>query len=175
MYIYPYASPLGSLLLSSDEIGLTGVWFEDQKYYADTLTPAEETEQYRTPVIADTIRWLDLYFQGKEPDFLPALHPIGSEFRQEVWKLLLQIPYGKTTTYGELARQLAAERGISRMSAQAVGGAVGHNPIAILIPCHRVMGSDGSLTGYAAGLEKKIQLLTLEHVEIKPEKNAEIL
>ena len=105
-------------------------------------------------------RWLDIYFSGREPDFLP-LHPQGSAFRQAVWALLLQIPYGKTVTYGELSHQIAAQRGLAHMSAQAVGGAVGHNAISIIIPCHRVVGMNGSLTGYAGGIERKVQLLTL--------------
>lgn len=107
-------------------------------------------------------RWLDVYFSGKMPDFMPPLHPIGSDFRQEVWALLLQIPYGQTTTYGALAARLAAKHGTAHLSAQAVGGAVGHNPISLIIPCHRVVGASGSLIGYAGGVERKIQLLKLE-------------
>lgn len=106
----------------------------------------------------DTKRWLDIYFSGHEPDFTPPLHPVGSPFRQAVWQLLLEIPYGQTTTYGALAKRLNA----GRMSAQAVGGAVGHNPISIIVPCHRVVGANGSLTGYAGGLERKIKLLEIE-------------
>lgn len=159
-----YHSPLGGILLAADEIGLTGVWFEGEKYFADHL-PAKHTER-ETPVLAEAKRWLDLYFSGKEPDFLPPLHPVGSPFRQSVWELLLQIPYGKTTTYGALAQQLAERQGLPRMSAQAVGGAVGHNEISILIPCHRVIGSNGSLTGYAGGIDKKKKLLELEHTDI---------
>ncbi|EET60093.1 6-O-methylguanine DNA methyltransferase, DNA binding domain protein [Marvinbryantia formatexigens DSM 14469] len=123
------------------------------------------------PVIADTMRWLDIYFSGKQPDFLPPLRPKGSAFRQEVWKILLKIPYGETTTYKKIAGEIAAAHGRSSMSAQAVGGAVGHNPISILIPCHRVLGTDGSLTGYAGGLTVKGYLLRLEGYlpgEIKP-------
>ena len=111
-------------------------------------------------------RWLDVYFSGREPDFTPPLHPVGSPFRRAVWELLLQIPYGQTTTYGALAQQLAAKQGKTRMSAQAVGGAVGHNEISIIIPCHRVVGTSGSLTGYAGGIEKKVRLLQLEHVDM---------
>ena len=159
-----YVSPLGVILLAADEIGLTGLWFDGGKYYADNL-PAEQTEQ-DTPVLAQTKHWLDVYFTGKEPDFLPPLHPAGSAFRQEVWKILLQIPYGKTTTYGEIARQIAKKQGLTRMSAQAVGGAVGHNAISIIIPCHRVVGTNGSLTGYAGGMDKKIKLLELEHTDM---------
>ena len=119
-----------------------------------------------TSILLEAKRWLDIYFSGKEPDFTPPLHPIGSAFRQSVWEILLQIPYGKTTTYGEIANKLAEKQGLSRMSAQAVGGAVGHNPISILIPCHRVVGADGSLTGYAGGVEKKRFLLALEGVDM---------
>ena len=155
-----YDSPLGGILLAADEIGLTGLWFDGEKYFADNL-PAEYTER-ETPILVEVKRWLDIYFIGKEPDFLPPLHPIGSAFRQSVWEILLQIPYGKTTTYGEIARQLAEKRKLSRMSAQAVGGAVGHNEISIIIPCHRVVGTNGSLTGYAGGIDKKMKLLKLE-------------
>ena len=126
-----YGSPLGGILLAADEIGLTGLWFDGEKYFADHL-PSEHTER-ETPILVEVKRWLDIYFAGKEPDFLPPLHPIGSAFRQSVWEILLQIPYGKTTTYGEIARQLAEKRKLPRMSAQAVGGAVGHNEISIII------------------------------------------
>lgn len=131
-----YASPLGGILLAADACGLTGLWFDGQKYFGGQL-PAAYTER-QTPVLAQTKRWLDLYFAGKKPDFLPPLHPTGSAFRQAVWALLLQIPYGQTTTYGALAKQLAAKLGRPRMSAQAVGGAVGHNEISILIPSYPV-------------------------------------
>ena len=164
MYTCHYESQLGGILLAADEIGLTGLWFDGQKYFAREL-PAERTEK-ETPILTETKRWLDIYFTGTEPDFLPLLHPIGSTFRQEVWKLLLQIPYGKTVTYGELARQLAEKRGLPRMSAQAVGGAVGHNQISVLIPCHRVVGANGSLTGYAGGIQKKVKLLELEGTDV---------
>ena len=160
-----YDSPLGRILLAADEIGLTGLWFEGEKYYADNL-PEEYTEQ-ETPILAETRRWLNIYFAGKEPDFLPPLHPIGSAFRQAVWEILLQIPYGQTITYGEIARQIAERKGLARMSAQAVGGAVGHNEISIIIPCHRVVGTNGSLTGYAGGMEKKVKLLELEHADMR--------
>ena len=160
LYTGYYRSPLGRLLLAADEIGLTGLWFERQRYFAQGLAPVHTDEE--TPILAQTRRWLDLYFSGSVPDFTPPLHPIGSDFRQEVWALLRQIPYGQTTSYGALARQLAEQRGLAHMSAQAVGGAVGHNAISIIIPCHRVVGSNGSLTGYAGGIERKIALLTLE-------------
>ncbi len=164
VYTCHYESQLGGILLAADEIGLTGLWFDGQKYFAREL-PAERTEK-EMPILTETKRWLDIYFTGTEPDFLPPLHPIGSTFRQEVWNLLLQIPYGKTVTYGELARQLAEKRGLPRMSAQAVGGAVGHNQISVLIPCHRVVGANGSLTGYAGGIQKKVKLLELEGTDV---------
>ena len=163
-YIQHYASPLGGILLSADDLGLTGLWFEGQKYFAAVL-PGETTEQ-DTPVLAEARRWLDGYFSGRKPDFTPPLHPIGSPFRQAVWRLLLEIPYGETIPYGALARRLAAEEGLERMSAQAVGGAVGHNEISLIIPCHRVVGSNGSLTGYAGGIDKKVRLLELEGADM---------
>ena len=132
--------------------------------------------EQNTPVLSEAKRWLDIYFTGREPDFTPPLHPIGSVFRQAIWEILLQIPYGQTTTYGEIARQLAAKLGLPRMSAQAVGGAVGHNEVSIIIPCHRVVGTSGSLTGYAGGIDKKVKLLELEHTDMTelfvPEKGA---
>ena len=173
-FLQHYNSPLGGILLAADESGLTGLWFDGQKYFARDL-PAEHVEQ-NTPVLSEAKRWLDIYFTGREPDFTPPLHPIGSVFRQAVWEILLQIPYGQTTTYGEIARQLAAKLGLPRMSAQAVGGAVGHNEISIIIPCHRVVGTNGSLTGYAGGIDKKVKLLELEHTDMTelfvPEKGA---
>ena len=165
IFIQHYDSPMGGILLATDEVGLTGLWFDGQKYFARDL-PAERIER-NTTALSETGRWLDIYFTGKEPDFMPPLHPIGSAFRQSVWKILLQIPYGQTTTYGEIARQLAEKQGRSKMSAQAVGGAVGHNEISILIPCHRVVGTSGSLTGYAGGIDKKIRLLELEHANMR--------
>lgn len=136
-----------------------------QSYFADTL-PAEQVAQ-ETPILAQAREWLDEYFSGKEPDFTPKLHPIGSPFRQEVWRILLQIPYGQTMTYGEIARQMEKLQNRPHMSAQAVGGAVGHNGISIIIPCHRVVGTKGNLTGYAGGLDKKMALLELEHANRK--------
>ena len=164
VYTQKYASPVGDMLLAADGIGLTGVWFDGEKFFADNL-PAEHAER-ETPTLAAAKRWLDIYFAGKEPDFTPPLHPVGSPFRLKVWDILLQIPYGQTVTYGWIARELAAREGLARMSAQAVGGAVGHNEISIIIPCHRVVGTSGSLTGYAGGLDKKIALLKTEHVDM---------
>ena len=163
-FIQHYDSPLGGILLAADEIGLTGLWFDGQKYFARDL-PAERIDR-DTPILSEARHWLDIYFTGKEPDFLPPLHPMGSAFRQSVWEILLRIPYGQTTTYGEIARQLAEKKGLSPMSAQAVGGAVGHNEISIIIPCHRVVGTNGSLTGYAGGIDRKVKLLKLEHTDM---------
>ena len=154
LFLTHYASPLGPILLAADETGLTGLWFEGQKYFPSFL--GVDYQEKETPVLTETVRWLDVYFSGKDPGFLPPLHPQGSPFRQAVWNILLTIPRGQTMTYGEIARRLGVH------SAQAVGGAVGHNPISILIPCHRVVGSDGSLTGYAGGLDRKTRLLQLE-------------
>ncbi len=122
----------------------------------------EELEEGEAPILRDAKRWLDIYFSGKEPTFRLPLHPIGTDFQMSVWELLADIPYGETVTYRQLAEQLARARGIAKMSAQAVGGAVGKNKIAILLPCHRVIGTDGSLTGYAGGLDRKLALLRLE-------------
>ena len=163
-FIQHYASPLGGILLAADEIGLTGLWFDGEKYFADNL-PAKHAER-ETPILVEANRWLDIYFTGREPDFLPPLHPVGSAFRQSVWEILLRIPYGQTTTYGEVARQLAQKRGLARMSAQAAGGAVGHNEISVIIPCHRVVGANGSLTRYAGGIDKKVKLLELERADM---------
>ncbi len=163
-YTSNYRSPIGDILLACDEIGLTGLWFEGEKFYA--LSLENEHEPRETPVFSETRRWLDVYFSGREPDFLPPLHRIGSPFQLRVWELLQRIPYGETTTYGALASEVAAERGLARMSAQAVGGAVGHNEISIITPCHRVVGANGSLTGYAGGIDKKLALLRLEGVDV---------
>lgn len=164
-YITTHQSPMGEILLACDEAGLTGLWFEGGKFYADGLD-AEHMKK-ELPVFDEAKRWLDIYFSGREPDFTPPLHPIGSSFQLSVWELLLKIPYGRTSTYGQLAKQLAAQRGLKRMSAQAVGGAVGHNKLSVIIPCHRVVGADGSLTGYAGGIERKAGLLRLEGISFK--------
>ena len=163
-YIKHYDSPMGDLLLAADEQGLTGIWIKDQKYFGYYLDP--EHEEADCPVFEKTIEWLDIYFEGRDPGFLPPIHMVGTDFQKAVWEILLEIPYGKTTTYGKIAQQIAAKRGIARMSAQAVGGAVGHNEISIIIPCHRVVGTNGSLTGYAGGIDKKIRLLELEGVDM---------
>ena len=159
-YTHHYVSPLGGITLASDGEYLTGLWFDGQKYFADTLSVQREEKDL--DVFRRTDNWLDIYFSGKEPNFTPPLRMKGTEFRQEVWQILLTIPFGKTMTYGEIAKILADQRGIKSMSAQAVGGAVGHNPISLIIPCHRVVGTNGALTGYAGGLDKKSWLLDME-------------
>lgn len=159
-YTYHVDSPLGGITLASDGQALTGLWFDGQKYFADTLT--EQHEERALAVFEQAERWLDLYFSGRVPDFTPPLRLKGTPFREEVWRILMTIPYGQTMTYGEIAAILASRRGLAGMSAQAVGGAVGHNPISLIVPCHRVVGADGALTGYAGGLEKKRWLLDLE-------------
>ena len=162
IYTGTYISPLGGITLAGNNECLTGLWFDGQKYFADTL--AEEYENRETPVFSETRKWLDKYFSGKDPGFTPPLYLSSSLFRMEVWEILKLIPYGKVMTYGEIAAQIAKNRGISAMSAQAVGGAVGRNPISLIIPCHRVVGNNGSLTGYAGGIDKKLKLLKLEKV-----------
>ena len=155
-----YSSPLGEILLSAGEVGLTGLWFIGQKHFAPFLRGDEQIVDL--PVFADTKRWLDAYFCGDKPESTLRLHPIGTDFQQSVWRILLTIPYGATMTYGQIAEKLAAERGMSKISARAVGGAVGRNRISLIIPCHRVVGASGSLTGYAGGVERKVKLLQLE-------------
>ena len=152
-------SPLGGITLASDGEALTGLWFDGQKRFADTLT--DDGGERALTVFDETERWLSLYFSGREPGFAPPLRPRGTPFRQRVWRQLLAIPYGETVSYAQLAQRLAEEAG-TKTSARAVGGAVGRNPISRLIPCHRVGGADGSLRGYAGGLEKKEKLLALE-------------
>lgn len=159
-------TPLGIVTLASDGSSLIGLWTEGQKYYGGTVEE-ETTEQEDLPVFVETIAWLGQYFAGERPAVhnLP-LAPIGGAFRQIVWELLCDIPYGQVTTYGELAKQVAARMNKRNMSSRAVGGAVGHNPISIIIPCHRVIGTNGSYIGYAGGIDKKIKLLTLEGVDL---------
>ena len=162
-FTHRFNSPLGGITMASDGEALTGLWFDGQKYFAESLE--KEYEERMLPVFDLADKWLNLYFSGSEPGFLPPLLMRTTEFRKTVWEILLSIPYGKTMTYGEIADRIAAGRGLSRMSAQAVGGAVAHNAISLMIPCHRVVGTDGSLTGYAGGLEKKIWLLELEKIK----------
>lgn len=155
VYTTHYDSPFGGITLASDGTALTGLWFDGQKYFGST-PEAHHEECPSLPVFDDTHRWLDIYFSAREPDFIPSLSLRGTPFQQRVWEALLAIPYGQTVTYGELARRLGCR------SAQAIGGAVGRNPIAIIVPCHRVIGADGKLVGYAYGIELKKRLLELE-------------
>ncbi len=162
-YSMKYESPIGKCLLVSDKKHLVGVWLEGQKYYCPLKEPFQENDN--DAVLRKTKAWLEQYFAGNQPDIseLP-LRPIGSDFRQQVWKILTGIPYGEVMTYGDIARIIEEKNNIEKMSAQAIGGAVGHNPISIIIPCHRVVGANGSLTGYAGGLEKKRWLLQHEGI-----------
>lgn len=163
-YTYHYDSPLGGITLASDGKALTGLWFDGQKYFGSTLT--DQWEHRELSIFEQTVQWLTVYFGGKEPGFVPALSMQATPFRRSVWEIMLKIPFGQTMTYGAIAREIAAQRGIERMSAHAVGGAVSHNPISLIIPCHRVVGSNGSLTGYAGGINRKVQLLTLEKADL---------
>lgn len=160
-YTSTYKSPIGNILLSANNNGLTGLWLENAKYYSLGLSHKYENKEVSE--ITETKHWLDIYFSGKEPNFMPNIHIIGTDFQKEVWNILLTIPYGQTTTYGEIAIRIAKRRNTSHMSAQAIGGAVGHNKLSIIIPCHRVIGANGRLTGYAGGIDKKITLLKLEN------------
>ena len=153
-YISHCPSPIGNFLLTGDKTGLDGLWFDEAKYFAENIKSGWEEKEL--PVFAQTKEWLSIYFSGREPKDVPRLHLKGTPFQMEVWKILLKIPYGKTISYGELAYKIA------RMSAQAVGGALGRNKISIIVPCHRVIGADGRLTGYGGGLDRKRWLLNLE-------------
>ena len=192
-YINFYNSPLGKITLASNGDALIGLWLEGQKYFCEPLvkhpqnqelclddltTHNSKIKKQYSDVLAThnlelkeltifelTFQWLDTYFNGKEPDFTPPLSLYGTPFQKMVWEILLTIPYGQTMTYGDIAKRIAEQKGIARMSAQAVGGAVGRNPISIIIPCHRVIGTNGSLTGYAGGIGKKIYLLNLEKIQ----------
>lgn len=163
-YIHRYNSPLGGITLASDGEALSGLWFDGQKYFGDTLT--ENSRQKELPIFKQAEQWLAIYFSGKAPDFTPPLLMKTTPFRKAVWEIMLTIPFGQTMTYGEIAEKMAKQKGLSGMSAQAVGGAVGHNAISLIIPCHRVVGKNGSLTGYAGGIDKKVQLLTLEKTDM---------
>jgi methylated-DNA-[protein]-cysteine S-methyltransferase len=165
-YSASYQSPVGALTLACDGNSLTGLWIAGQKYHRDTM-PEGSALKDDIPVFKAAKNWLDLYFAGKKPSIsqLP-LAPVGNEFRQGVWSILQKIPYGKVITYGSIAKMMALKMRRARMSAQAVGGAVGHNPIGIIIPCHRVIGANGSLTGYAGGILTKVKLLELEGADM---------
>lgn len=160
-YTDNYVSPMGNIVLAGDGTALTGLWFEGQKRFGTGLT--DGAERAELPVFGQTKKWLDIYFGGGEPAFTPAVALRGSEFQIAVWNVLSAIPYGKTVTYGEIAKNLTAVTG-RKTSARAVGSAVGRNPVSIIVPCHRVLGADGSLTGYAGGVERKRELLRLEGV-----------
>ena len=159
LYTSHYASPLGGMTLVSDGTALVGLYFDGQKYAAEGLDATRT--QKNLPIFEEARRWLDVYFSGRKPDFTPPTAPAGTAFQQSVWEILRTIPYGQTVTYGAIARRIEQNTG-RRISAQAVGGAVGRNPISILIPCHRVVGTNGSLTGYAGGIDKKERLLRWE-------------
>lgn len=163
-YLIAIDSPLGPITVASDGDAIVGLWLEGQKYFEATLEAAEERPDL--PVFAEVRTWLERYFAGEDPGALPPVNPRGTAFQQRVWALLAEIPYGQLTTYGQIAHRIEEQTG-ARASARAVGGAVGHNPISIILPCHRVVGSSGSLTGYAGGLEKKIALLGIEGVDME--------
>ena len=159
-YTHHYDSPLDGITLASDGDAIIGLWFDGQKYFEDTLD--SEVREKALPIFNEADRWLDIYFSGTAPDFTPKLSMRTTAFRKSVWDIMLTIPYGQTMTYGQIAEILAGQMGLTRMSAQAVGGAVGHNSISLIIPCHRVVGRNGSLTGYAGGIDKKVRLLQME-------------
>ena len=163
-YTHHYESPLGGITLASDGKALTGLWFDGQKHFADSLE--KDHVEKSLPIFEEVDRWLDIYFSGKAPYFTPPLNMKTTQFRKAVWEIMLTIPYGQTMTYGEIADRIAKEKGLVRMSAQAVGGAVGHNSISLIIPCHRVVGTNGSLTGYAGGIDKKVKLLAMEKADM---------
>ena len=162
LFTSSYPSPLGPIILASDGTSLTGLWFDGQNHIPESISQAPTDHQL--PVFEQACHWLDLYFAGHIPDFTPPLSPSGTPFQRSVWELLLTIPFGRTTTYGEIAAILARGKGIPTMSAQAVGSAISRNPISIIIPCHRVIGAHGQLTGYAGGVERKETLLRLEEL-----------
>jgi methylated-DNA-[protein]-cysteine S-methyltransferase len=161
-YIQYYPdTPVGDLALTADEAGLTGLWL-GRKDFA-----AEEFEEKDLRVFRQAREWLDAYFAGREPETEVPLHLTGSDFRKRVWEKIREIPYGRTVTYGEIAERIAGHKETPRTAARAVGGAVGHNPVSLIIPCHRVIGADGSVTGYAGGTDRKIQLLEMENADVR--------
>lgn len=168
IYITYYDSILGKLTIASDGENIIGLWIEGQKYFADTIKNENIIKKDDISIFIKTKEWLDRYFRGERPDIKELkLSPKGSEFRQNVWKILCRIPYGQTITYGKIAKEIAKLMNKNSMSAQAIGNAVGHNPISIIIPCHRVVGTNGGLTGYAGGIDKKRGLLELENADVK--------
>lgn len=149
-------SPLGPLVLTSDGENLTGLWFENRSIIQ------EDWQEKELPIFSETQSWLQQYFTGKDPAWTLAVKPEGTDFRKKVWAALLEVPYGETASYKDIAQILDATSPDRKTSARAVGGAVGKNPISIIIPCHRIIGSDGALTGYGGGIDRKIKLLELE-------------
>ena len=162
VWLSRYDSPLGVITLESDGQALTSLSFDDER----SLSDGPRVANRELPVFEQTAEWLDCYFSGNEPDFTPPLKMIGTPFRKTVWEILLTIPYGRTMTYGEIAVLIAKRQGLPRMSAQAVGGAVGHNPVPLIVPCHRVIGAKNALVGYGGGLDRKIRLLALEGIDL---------
>ena len=161
-YMCKYESPIGKIILVSDGENLTGLWFEGQKYFLNLITE----QKCDLEIFKKTKKWLDIYFSGKEPEEEIPINFYGTDFRVKVWNILKEIPYGNVITYGEIAKRLALEKGMKNMSAQAVGAAISHNPISIIVPCHRVIGNNNNLTGYAGGIDKKIKLLEIEGIDI---------
>ena len=165
-YINRYESPVGMIILESDGKNLTGLRFEIQSRVCD-VTHGVECAVKELSVFEQTERWLDIYFSGRDPGFTPPLKVAGSNFQRMICDIMLTIPYGNTTTYGRIANRVKEKTEKTAMSAQAVGGAVGHNPISVIIPCHRVVGTDGSLTGYGGGMDRKVYLLENEGIDLK--------
>lgn len=163
-YVHHCQSPLGGITLASDGVALVGLWFDEQRFFAASLSPNREEKPL--PVFEQAIRWLDIYFSARDPGFTPPVALRTTEFRQAVCRIMLAIPYGRTMTYGKIAEIVARQKGVPRMSAQAVGGAVGHNPVSLIVPCHRVIGTGGALVGYGGGLDRKAALLALEHADL---------
>ena len=162
IYTHNYQSPLGEIVIASDDTAITGLWLVGQRHF-DIEVEGCITDK-DLPIFDEVSRWLDIYFTGNNPGEIPAVRMNGTPFQLEVWQILQAVPYGKLITYREIAELIAKKRGITKMSARAVGNAIGRNPISILVPCHRVVGSNGKLTGYASGIEKKIKLLKLENI-----------
>lgn len=161
IYTHNYQSPLGEIVIASDDTAITGLWLVGQRHF-DIEVEGCITDK-DLPIFDEVSRWLDIYFTGNNPGEIPAVRMNGTPFQLEVWQILQAVPYGKLITYREIAELIAKKRGITKMSARAVGNAVGRNPVSILVPCHRVVGSSGKMTGYAGGIERKVKLLKLEN------------